>query len=77
MRHLPVDEWPDTLILLGDQVYADELTPQVKEKLESTRTSTVGPSDEVVSFQEYEGLYRHTWGATRRSVGSCPPSRPR
>lgn len=62
MRHLPVDEWPDTLILLGDQVYADELTPQVKEKLESTRTSTVGPSDEVVSFQEYEGLYRHTWG---------------
>ncbi|UOG21854.1 alkaline phosphatase family protein [Gordonia amicalis] len=62
MRHLPVDEWPDTLILLGDQVYADELTPQVKEKLESTRTSTVGPSDEVVSFQEYEGLYRHTLG---------------
>ena len=62
MRRLPVDDWPDTLILLGDQVYADELTPQVKEKLETTRTSTVGPSDEVVSFQEYEGLYRHTWG---------------
>ncbi|TSD93314.1 alkaline phosphatase family protein [Gordonia rubripertincta] len=62
MRHLPVAAWPDTLILLGDQVYADELTPQVKERLESTRTATAGPSDEVVSFQEYEGLYRHTWG---------------
>lgn len=62
MRRLPVAAWPDTLILLGDQVYADELTPQVKERLEATRTATNGPSDEVVSFQEYEGLYRHTWG---------------
>ncbi|MET4168179.1 MULTISPECIES: alkaline phosphatase D family protein [Gordonia] len=62
MRHLPVEEWPDTLILLGDQVYADELTPQVKESLESSRTSTAGPADEVVDFEEYEGLYRHTWG---------------
>ena len=62
MRHLPVEEWPDTLILLGDQVYADELTPQVKESLESSRASTAGPSDEVVDFEEYEGLYRHTWG---------------
>jgi hypothetical protein len=62
MRGLPVEEWPDTLILLGDQVYADELTPQVKESLASSRTSTTGPSDEVVDFQEYEGLYRHTWG---------------
>ena len=23
----PEDEWPDALVLLGDQVYADELTP--------------------------------------------------
>ncbi|MCR5976728.1 alkaline phosphatase family protein [Gordonia jinghuaiqii] len=62
MRHSPVEEWPDTLILLGDQVYADELTPQVKELLASSRASAAGPSDEVVSFDEYEGLYRHTWG---------------
>lgn len=25
---LPHEEWPDALILLGDQVYADELTPR-------------------------------------------------
>lgn len=24
MRNLPVSDWPDTLILLGDQVYADD-----------------------------------------------------
>ncbi|VFA81533.1 PhoD-like phosphatase [Gordonia paraffinivorans] len=62
MRNLPVSDWPDTLILLGDQVYADELTPQVKEKLASSRSSRAEPSDEVVGFEEYEGLYRHTWG---------------
>src|SRR5690242_16047249 len=28
MAGLPVDEWPDALILLGDQLYADELTPE-------------------------------------------------
>lgn len=59
---LPVDEWPDVLILLGDQVYADELTPETRQKLAGKRTNKKRPPDEVVSFSEYEGLYRHTWG---------------
>jgi len=28
MAGLPISEWPDALILLGDQLYADELTPK-------------------------------------------------
>lgn len=62
---LPVDEWPDALILLGDQVYADELTPEAREHLAGRRRHRrhgQRPPDEVVSFAEYEGLYRHTWG---------------
>lgn len=59
---LPLDEWPDVLILLGDQVYADELTPETRQKLAGKRTNKKRPPDEVVSFSEYEGLYRHTWG---------------
>ena len=59
---LPVDQWPDALILLGDQVYADELTPEARRHLAGRRSTGHRPPDEVVSFTEYEGLYRHTWG---------------
>ena len=62
----PVEEWPDALILLGDQVYADELTPEARRHLAGRRRNSQRrsqrPPDEVVSFAEYEGLYRHTWG---------------
>ncbi|MDG4667516.1 alkaline phosphatase D family protein [Mycobacterium sp. 236(2023)] len=59
----PVHEWPDALLLLGDQVYADELTPEARRKLAGSRSSSKRrPPDEVVTFTEYEKLYRHTWG---------------
>lgn len=58
----PIQDWPDALILLGDQVYADELTPQARRHLAGRRSTGRRPPDEVVSFAEYEGLYRHTWG---------------
>jgi hypothetical protein len=60
-----VEERPDLLILLGDQVYADELTPEARRHLagrRKTRSHRVKrPPDEVVSFAEYERLYRSTW----------------
>ncbi|HYO04782.1 MAG TPA: alkaline phosphatase D family protein [Mycobacterium sp.] len=59
---IPVEEWPDALILLGDQVYADELTPEARRHLAGRRSAKQRPPDEVVTFTEYEGLYRHTWG---------------
>jgi len=60
---LPVDEWPDALLLLGDQVYADELTPDARRNLAGHRRRLHGrPADEVVTFTEYERLYQHTWG---------------
>ncbi|WP_422747960.1 alkaline phosphatase D family protein [Mycobacterium sp. WMMD1722] len=65
MARLPVEQWPDVLILLGDQVYADELTPEAREHLTGRRRGrlhhTHRPPDEVVSFDEYEELYRHSW----------------
>ncbi|AZG44515.1 alkaline phosphatase D family protein [Gordonia insulae] len=65
LTELPVDEYPDAVVLLGDQVYADELTPEARSHLAGRRRGsarTKRPPDEVVSFTEYEGLYRHTWG---------------
>ena len=58
----PVEEWPDALVLLGDQVYADELTPAARRHLAGRRSGGHRPPDEVVGFVEYERLYRHTWG---------------
>ncbi|NED68823.1 alkaline phosphatase family protein, partial [Streptomyces sp. SID10244] len=61
----PVSALPDVVILLGDQVYADELTPEARRHLAGRRSGSVRtkrPPDEVVTFTEYEGLYRHTWG---------------
>lgn len=60
-----VEDRPDCLALLGDQVYADELTPEARQHLAGLRKGsrrTKRPADEVVSFGEYQELYRHTWG---------------
>ena len=66
MATQPIDKWPEALILLGDQLYADELTPESRRRLAGRRTLRnrrgQRPPDEVVSFAEYERLYRHSWG---------------
>ncbi len=66
MATQPIDQWPEALILLGDQLYADELTPEARRRLAGRRTRLTRhgqrPPDEVVSFAEYERLYRHSWG---------------
>ncbi|OBB05664.1 phosphodiesterase [Mycobacteriaceae bacterium 1482268.1] len=64
MARQPVTEWPDALILLGDQLYADELPPDEQRRVGKRRRNRHGdrPPDEVVSFAEYARLYRHSWG---------------
>jgi phosphodiesterase/alkaline phosphatase D-like protein len=69
MATRPPDEWPDALILLGDQVYADELTPTARRLLAARRRGRAlkqrRPPNEVVSFGEYERLYRASWSDPR------------
>jgi hypothetical protein len=62
---LPEDQWPDALVLLGDQVYADELTKETKSVLKRRRTSrkeAVALKDQVADFEEYTRLYVESWG---------------
>jgi hypothetical protein len=54
-------EWPDALLLLGDQVYADEPTPQTQRWMDSRRDTTAPPGHEVADFTEYARLYVETW----------------
>ena len=61
MRDEPSAEWPDALLLLGDQVYADEVSPQTKELIETRRGPDGPPPDEVADFEEYTSLYRESW----------------
>lgn len=58
----PEQEWPQALILLGDQVYADEPTEATKQWLREHRHGTEEPDGEVVHFAEYARLYHETWG---------------
>jgi hypothetical protein len=53
--------WPDALVLLGDQVYADEVPPETTAFIRSRRTDDGASLDEVADFEEYTHLYRESW----------------
>jgi phosphodiesterase/alkaline phosphatase D-like protein len=60
----PEDRWPDALVLLGDQVYADELTKETRSLLHRRRDGhkeQQSPDDEVADFEEYTRLYFESW----------------
>ena len=58
----PRETWPDILLLLGDQVYADEGAPETRAFIRSRRDTSVPPGEEVADFEEYTALYRESWG---------------
>ena len=55
------EEWPDCLLLLGDQVYADEASEGTREFIRSRRDVTQPPGEQVADFEEYTRLYREAW----------------
>lgn len=54
-------ELPALLLLLGDQVYADEPPPQIVELISSRREPGEEPAEEIADFAEYAELYRQAW----------------
>jgi hypothetical protein len=61
MRQVDPDDWPDLLLLLGDQVYADECSPETKKFIESRRDTSEEPGPIALGFEEYTSLYRESW----------------
>ena len=53
--------WPDALLLLGDQVYADETSPATQRRIRARRDITEGAKDQVADFEEYTWLYLESW----------------
>jgi PhoD-like phosphatase len=56
------EDWPDLLLMLGDQIYVDEGSPRTRERIRATRDVSQPPGEEVASFEEYTWLYHESWG---------------
>ena len=61
MRTQPQETWPDLLLWLGDQVYADDVSLGTREFIASRRDTSEPPGDEVADFEEYTHLYLDSW----------------
>jgi PhoD-like phosphatase len=61
MREQPRDEWPDVLLMLGDQVYADEVSPATLAFIETRRDTDELPGERVLDFEDYTRLYLESW----------------
>jgi len=57
----PQGERPDVLLLLGDQVYADEVSEPTRRWLENRRGLDEPPGAEVADYEEYTHLYYESW----------------
>ncbi|MEU3616515.1 alkaline phosphatase D family protein [Streptomyces sp. NPDC006872] len=57
----PTAERPDVLLLLGDQVYADEVSDRTRERIAARRGLADPPGAEVADFEEYTWLYYESW----------------
>jgi phosphodiesterase/alkaline phosphatase D-like protein len=55
------DEWPEFLLLLGDQVYVDEGAPRTRERIRERRGTDTPPGEEVTDYEEYSWLYEESW----------------
>ena len=51
----------ELLLLLGDQVYVDEGSPETRERIRARRGTAKPPGEEVTDFEEYTWLYQESW----------------
>src|SRR5215472_4167631 len=61
LRETPHERWPDLMLLIGDQVYADNPGPATRKLIEQRRDPSEPPGYEVADFGEYCFLYREAW----------------
>ncbi len=62
LRDVPEAGWPDLLVLLGDQVYADTTPhPELEAFMRARRSLDEPPFEEIKDYAEYDELYRITW----------------
>lgn len=69
-------DWPDAMLLVGDQIYADETTDATKEWISKRRSLDEPPGGEVADYEEYTHLYHESWSSplTRWLLSTVPTS---
>ncbi|HEY0951981.1 alkaline phosphatase D family protein [Nocardioides sp.] len=55
------ERWPDLVLFLGDQVYADETSDAMREFIERRRDPDQPPWYELKDYEEYAHLYALAW----------------
>ena len=70
----PEEPRPGLLLLLGDQVYADETSEAMRDFISSRRDPEQAPWWELKDYEEYAELYRLAWSdpATRWLLSTLP-----
>src|SRR5437764_909626 len=61
MMEQPPDRWPHLMLWLGDQIYADEASPETREFIRTRRDPRTAPHEEVADLAEYRCLYHESW----------------
>ena len=61
LRGTPREGWPDLMLLIGDQVYADDVGPATRPFIAARRDPSRPPGYQVADFAEYCFLYREAW----------------
>ena len=68
------EPWPDLVVFLGDQVYADLTSEQMQEFIRARRDIKAPPGEELKDFEEYAHLYYLAWSdpANRWLLSTLP-----
>ena len=61
MRDQDPSTWPDLLLWVGDQIYADEVSPETAEFIEERRDTDQEPGCIALDYEEYCKLYYESW----------------
>ena len=67
-------QWPDLVAFLGDQVYADSTSEQMKQFIRARRDIEAPPGEELKDYEEYAHLYYLAWSdpANRWLLSTLP-----
>src|SRR6266700_2756269 len=61
LRETPRERWPDIMLLIGDQIYADDVGPATRQFIRQRRDPSGPPGYQAADFMEYCSLYREAW----------------
>ena len=66
--------WPDLVVFLGDQVYADVTSDAMQEFIKARRDIDEEPGEELKDYEEYAHLYNLAWSddANRWLLSTLP-----